>query len=511
MIVVFMKKWVSVIIILIMLSIVVSAAVPYTVSLEIVNLRIKEVQCSDYKLNVLVESSTDMNVNVLLKIATDKGSIDELTNQKIMSYEASYIYIDTDFKCSEIKYIDAKAYLIVDQDMIIFNNLESFYTMAGTEKEVQVAAGIIQETSNEIIAGNNVYPDQTSNMYLRNRLLVSIKIPSNEVHYYSQDTIGSNSIVTDELGNIVEKQEFEPFGNKINYGTEKYGFTGKELDSSGLNYYGARYYDSGIGKFTGLDPISDYSQSPYNYVDNNPINYIDPDGKQALKPMIPFMDPKYPGINKELMGYAKNIKRIPQDIKTRFNVNFDAANINFGGNPNFPQGAMAAYDFNTKLIESPYLPVITNKYGMPMNFDVSTFERNLYHEYTHDYMDDLFKSKGMDLYSLVFKNNKITSNNMLIVEGIAEYVANTFTNGRDNFKDSDYPRNLNKDPQAYLRSTTEMRRIYYYGGYHLVKPIIDKFGLEKSSLYMMKNPPTDKELNNLPAYRTRMMKGLSGK
>lgn len=61
-------------------------------------------------------------------------------------------------------------------------------------------------------------------------------------------------------------------------------FTGKELDSEtglGLYYFGARYYDPAIGRWLSVDPMADKYPflSPYNYVANNPLNIIDPDGR----------------------------------------------------------------------------------------------------------------------------------------------------------------------------------------------------------------------------------------
>ena len=68
-------------------------------------------------------------------------------------------------------------------------------------------------------------------------------------------------------------------------------FTGKERDSeTGLDYFGARYYGSNMGRFMSPDwsavpealPYSNVanpqSLNQYSYVENNPIRNIDPDG-----------------------------------------------------------------------------------------------------------------------------------------------------------------------------------------------------------------------------------------
>ena len=58
-------------------------------------------------------------------------------------------------------------------------------------------------------------------------------------------------------------------------------FTGKELDEgTGLSYFGARYYDPGIGRFLSVDRFAEkYSfMTPYQYAANNPLLFIDING-----------------------------------------------------------------------------------------------------------------------------------------------------------------------------------------------------------------------------------------
>jgi RHS repeat-associated protein len=68
-------------------------------------------------------------------------------------------------------------------------------------------------------------------------------------------------------------------------------YNGKEFNADlGLNLldYGARWYDPAVGRFTTVDPLASEmpGHSPYNYVFNNPIRLIDPDGRapETVKP-----------------------------------------------------------------------------------------------------------------------------------------------------------------------------------------------------------------------------------
>ena len=71
-------------------------------------------------------------------------------------------------------------------------------------------------------------------------------------------------------------------------GSEEYLYNGKEKDTTGLYYYGARYYDSQIGRFLTRDIVIISYLNPqglnrYTYCKNNSLAYIDPDGKMEKK------------------------------------------------------------------------------------------------------------------------------------------------------------------------------------------------------------------------------------
>lgn len=109
------------------------------------------------------------------------------------------------------------------------------------------------------------------------------------IYFLLEDHLGSVTHVLDEDGNAVEQRDYLPYGGERSHireldEKESYGFTGKELDDeTNLQYFEARYYDPGIGRFISRDNWegdlkNPQTLNPYSYALNNPLNYIDPTG-----------------------------------------------------------------------------------------------------------------------------------------------------------------------------------------------------------------------------------------
>ena len=122
------------------------------------------------------------------------------------------------------------------------------------------------------------------------------KQKGNDVSYYHSDNLGSSSLVTDSSGDVTYSTDYYPFGSSLHEdGEEKYTYNSKELDSTGLYYYGARYYDANIGRFISVDPVSGNIYNPqrlnrYSYTLNNPLKYVDPTGTTQFR-LAPLSNP----------------------------------------------------------------------------------------------------------------------------------------------------------------------------------------------------------------------------
>jgi len=109
---------------------------------------------------------------------------------------------------------------------------------------------------------------------------------NNQMYFYHPDHLGSASFVTNTDSKAEQHIQYLPYGElfvsqSLNGYDARYKFTGKERDEeTGLDYFGARYYDSDLSLWLSVDPMSDKypSLSPYNYCAWNPLVLVDPDG-----------------------------------------------------------------------------------------------------------------------------------------------------------------------------------------------------------------------------------------
>lgn len=108
------------------------------------------------------------------------------------------------------------------------------------------------------------------------------------ITYMHTDISGSVKAASDENGNLLWRQVYQPYGHGLVKTDQTLAFNQQELDSdSGLIAMGARYYDPEIGRFLTPDPVSVFESvqsnpkmlNRYAYANNNPLSYYDPDGR----------------------------------------------------------------------------------------------------------------------------------------------------------------------------------------------------------------------------------------
>jgi RHS repeat-associated protein len=85
----------------------------------------------------------------------------------------------------------------------------------------------------------------------------------------------------DRTGVVTASRLYAPYGaSRYSSGSfpTSVGYTGQRADAStGLDYYGARYYDPALGQFTSADTVMD-GLNRYGYVGGNPTSATDPSG-----------------------------------------------------------------------------------------------------------------------------------------------------------------------------------------------------------------------------------------
>jgi RHS repeat-associated protein len=121
-----------------------------------------------------------------------------------------------------------------------------------------------------------------------------------QVSYLTQDHLGSPRIITDNVGKVIARKDFNAFGDETNSAqrTELLGYKPEEIrqdytgyqkdDESGLEFAQARYYNTKHGRFTSVDPLTASANvkdpqtfNRYSYAMNSPYKFTDPLGLVA--------------------------------------------------------------------------------------------------------------------------------------------------------------------------------------------------------------------------------------
>jgi insecticidal toxin complex protein TccC len=112
-------------------------------------------------------------------------------------------------------------------------------------------------------------------------------IDADQVRYSLTDHLGSSVTELDQNARLISQEGYFTFGGtawmaadrlvEVDYKFIRY--SGKEMDRSGLYYYGARYYASWLCRWVSADPAGDVDGlNRYAFVGNNPLSYFDSGG-----------------------------------------------------------------------------------------------------------------------------------------------------------------------------------------------------------------------------------------
>lgn len=153
--------------------------------------------------------------------------------------------------------------------------------------------------NNTVVSGVNKYNyvynylDQLGNVrlsYTKNPdPTVNVLTILEENHYYPYGLKHSNYnanqfYLAPSTGGVIIKVNPPPVGG-LSLNINNYKYNGKEYqDELALNLYDMdmRDYDPEIARWTGIDPVTHFSQSPYNAFDGNPIINSDPSGADSI-------------------------------------------------------------------------------------------------------------------------------------------------------------------------------------------------------------------------------------
>ncbi|RON71299.1 RHS repeat-associated core domain-containing protein [Pseudomonas fluorescens] len=158
------------------------------------------------------------------------------------------------------------------------------------------------------------------------------EIPNNQLRYNLEDHLGSCTMELDQNARVISQEGYYPFGAtawmaadsdiEVSYKFTRY--SGKEMDVSGLYYYGARYYAPWLQRWVSADPAGDVDGlNLYGFVGNNPMRYVDTQGNARAEGVIMLYSEFISAVHAnstQLLGQLSSIFH-PEDITRDLLVN----------------------------------------------------------------------------------------------------------------------------------------------------------------------------------------------
>jgi RHS repeat-associated protein len=148
-----------------------------------------------------------------------------------------------------------------------------------------------------LIYQKNTGSGAANKYYYANGLMLEQGCECGYSYYYVNDALGSVRVVMQGSSNTLFSSNYKPFGLSYGqHGASFFQYTGKPIDpSTGLYYFGARFYAAALERFITEDTYPGVREDPqslnrYVYVENNPVSYSDPTGHSSTAHMSIIMD-----------------------------------------------------------------------------------------------------------------------------------------------------------------------------------------------------------------------------
>jgi RHS repeat-associated protein len=216
--------------------------------------------------------------------------------------------------------------------------------LAWRRQELYSAWSQSEPAESDFIAAQTVTTDYVSNKIYKNGQLSMLLTEEGYIeksgstythHYYLKDHLGNHRVVMNASGTVKQATNYYPSGTTIaerqtDQGIQPYKFDGKELDrKDNLNFYDyeARAYDPTLMRFTSPDPMMEkyYGWSPFAYCLNNPVRYVDPDGRSTQVKLLE--DGTYEVIGGDLNDDDLNIYVYTKDDNGNYTVQGESIGV----------------------------------------------------------------------------------------------------------------------------------------------------------------------------------------
>jgi len=126
-----------------------------------------------------------------------------------------------------------------------------------------------------------------------------LRVADGQWCYSLGDHLGSIAMELDEEGALISREVFYPFGgtavwaarSAVQARDKRHRYCGKELDASGLYYFGLRYYAPWLARWTSSDPLGEVDGlNLYRMVHNNPMTLRDSAGGFGVPALLQIPD-----------------------------------------------------------------------------------------------------------------------------------------------------------------------------------------------------------------------------